>query len=165
MLYLLDANVLITAHNSYYSIERIPEFWEWLIHIVSQGSATIPLEIFEEIVGGTDDLSVWVKDSENKDVLVFAEEVNAALVARTIDEGYANDLSDDEVEKLGRDPFLIAYALAAPDERCIVTTEVSKPSRKRADRQVPDVCSTMGVKCIDSFTFFRILDFSTSWNS
>ena len=31
MLYLLDANVLIDANRDYYQIERVPEFWEWLI--------------------------------------------------------------------------------------------------------------------------------------
>lgn len=31
MLYLLDANVLIRAHSDYYPIDRIPQFWEWLI--------------------------------------------------------------------------------------------------------------------------------------
>ena len=31
MLYLLDANVLIGAHNYYYPIDRIPQFWKWLI--------------------------------------------------------------------------------------------------------------------------------------
>lgn len=30
MLYLLDANELITAHNLYYPIDVVPEFWEWL---------------------------------------------------------------------------------------------------------------------------------------
>jgi hypothetical protein len=32
MLYLLDANVLITAHNTYYAIDQVPEFWEWIAH-------------------------------------------------------------------------------------------------------------------------------------
>lgn len=164
MLYLLDANVLITANNSYYSIDRVPEFWDWLIHIGTQESAKLPVEIFEEINDGKDSLSVWIKDAEKKDALLFTEEVDAAIVATVLNEGYANDLSDDEVEQLRRDPFLIAYALVAPDERCVVTTEVSKPTRKRANRHIPDVCSTMGVKCIDSFAFFRVLDFSTSWN-
>ena len=30
MLYLLDANVLITANNLYYPIDSVPEYWEWL---------------------------------------------------------------------------------------------------------------------------------------
>ncbi|WP_410001046.1 DUF4411 family protein [Rhizobium leguminosarum] len=27
-MHLLDANVLITAHNLYYPIQRVPEFWD-----------------------------------------------------------------------------------------------------------------------------------------
>jgi len=27
MLYLLDANVVITAHNTYYGLDAVPEFW------------------------------------------------------------------------------------------------------------------------------------------
>jgi Domain of unknown function (DUF4411) len=95
---------------------------------------------------------------------LFEEVVDIDLVSRVVEQGYAPDLTDDEVEKIGRDPFLISYALAASDQRCIVTTEVSKPSRSRANRHVPDVCMTMGVQCIDSFQLLRDLDFRTSWN-
>ena len=31
MLYLLDSNVLIDANRDYYPIERVPEFWDWLV--------------------------------------------------------------------------------------------------------------------------------------
>jgi hypothetical protein len=83
--------------------------------------------------------------------------------SRVVEKGYAPDLTDDEVEKIGRDPFLISYALAFLDQRCIVTTEVSKPKRVRGNRHIPDVCATMGVQCIDSFQLLRALDFRTSW--
>jgi len=59
--------------------------------------------------------------------------VDIPLVSKVTDEGYAPDLTDDEVEKIGRDPFLIAYALAAVGERCIVTTEVSKPAEAESE--------------------------------
>ncbi len=31
MLYLLDANVLIDADRDYYPIDRVPEFWDWIL--------------------------------------------------------------------------------------------------------------------------------------
>ena len=37
MLHLLDANVLITAHNQYYPIDQVPEFWGWLQHQAASG--------------------------------------------------------------------------------------------------------------------------------
>ena len=169
MLYLLDANVLITANNLYYPINRVPEFWSWLYHMGEQGNIKMPLEIYEEIREGRRDgerdlLFAWIQAAENRDALLLDEEAAVALGARVISEGYADDLTDEEVEQLGRDPFLIAYALAAPTTHCVVTTEVSRPSRTRQNRHVPDVCRTMGVQCCDPFALLRALDFSTGWN-
>lgn len=162
MLYLLDANVLITANNLYYALDRVPEFWEWLVHVASRGSAKLPVEIYEEIKDGNDALAVWLRDQTNKEALLLDEEVAPAVVARVIDQGYAADLNDIEVEKIGRDPFLIAYALAGQG-RCVVTTEVSKPTAIRANRRIPDVCVGFGVTCIDTFAFLKALNFTTAW--
>ena len=87
------------------------------------------------------------------------ELVDVELVGRVTCEGYADELTDDEIEKIGRDPFLIAYALAAPQRRCVVTTEHSRPSRRRANRHVPDVCRDLGVLYRDTFQLIRDLDF------
>lgn len=46
MLYLLDANVLITANNTYYPVDRVPEYWEWLTHMSKAGYIKMPLENF-----------------------------------------------------------------------------------------------------------------------
>ncbi|MFZ3328248.1 MAG: DUF4411 family protein [Methylocella sp.] len=162
MLHLLDANVLITANNSYYALDRVPEFWEWLADVGGRGNAKLPVEIYEEIKDGNDALAVWVRDPVNRNALLLDEEADPQIVARVIEHGYAVDLSDVEVEKIGRDPFLIAYALADKD-RCVVTTEVSKPTAIRANRRIPDVCMGLGVKCKDTFTFLKALNFTTSW--
>ena len=41
MVYLLDANVLITANNLYYAIDQVPEYWEWLTYMGGQGHVTV----------------------------------------------------------------------------------------------------------------------------
>lgn len=164
VLYLLDANVLITAKNSYYAFDRVPEFWDWLAHVANHGSAKLPVEIYEEIKDGNDALAVRVRDRANKDALVLDEEVDPAVVARVVDQGYAGDLTDIEVEKIGRDPFLIAYAISGQG-RCVVTTEVSKPTAVRANRRIPDVCMGFGIACIDTFAFLKALNFMTAWRS
>ena len=81
MLYLLDANVLITAHNSYYPIDRVPEFWEWLVHMGETNRVKIPIEIIEEIKAGrkeNDLLYDWIRDKDNLDALMLDEEVDVA---------------------------------------------------------------------------------------
>ncbi len=164
MLYLLDANVLIDASRDYYQFDRVPEFWEWLVEAGANGHVKIPLEVYEEIKDGKsneDALATWAKDKAVEDALLLQEESDPKLVGVIVDEGYAPDLTDDEVEEIGRDPFLISYALLKPLERCVVTTEVSKPNKKRANRKLPDVCRQFNVHCCHSFDFIKKADFKT----
>ena len=164
MLYLLDANVLIDANRDYYPIERIPEFWEWLIHMGNEGQIKIPEEVYEEIKSGdkkVDPLKQWAIMPETKAALLLEEEVDPRLVAQVVNEGYAIDLTDVEVEKIGRDAFMVAYGLIDPPNRVIVTTEVSKPSAQRANRHLPDVCHQFGLRCCNTYTLIRELDFNT----
>jgi hypothetical protein len=113
MLYLLDANVLITAHHLYYPLDSVPEFWAWLVHKGSAADLKMPLENYEEVKDGSTDeeqdmLFAWVTAEETKSAILLDEEANMDLVSRVINEGYAPDLTDDEIVQIGRDPFLIA---------------------------------------------------------
>lgn len=159
-LYLLDANVLISAHREYYPHHRVPQFWEWLAHICAEGKAKIPLECYEEITDGKDDwLAEWAK--ANRKALVLEEDSDPQVVAHVTEKGYAPDLTDDEIETIGRDPFLVAHALNK--DRCVVTTEVSKPGKQRQNRKLPDVCNDFGVKWSHTFPVLDALGFSTGW--
>ena len=55
MVYLLDANVLITAQNLYYPVDAVPEFWDWLVHMGNAGEIKMPIETFEEVRDGSND--------------------------------------------------------------------------------------------------------------
>ena len=165
MLYLLDANVLIDANRDYYPIGRIPEFWDWLEYQGNSGSVKVPIEIYEEVRDGTDELATWIKQPAVTAALRHGVEVDRDLVDRAVTQGYAPDLTDEDILKLGRDPFLLAYALADPAGHCIVTTEVSKPSRQRANRHLPDVARSLGIDSCNTFEFTRRLDFRTNWRS
>ena len=168
MLFLLDANVLITANSTYYPLDQIPEFWSWVQHQAESNRLKIPREIMEEIKAGRKDddpLLDWICIPEIESALLLDELVDVALVQHVVSTGYAADLSDDEVEKIGRDPFLIAYALADPAERTVVTTEVSRPSAQRANRKVPDVCQNLGAISCGPFALNRALGFRTGWRT
>lgn len=49
----------------------------------------------------------WLQDEENRSAILLEEEVQRGLVQRVVDQ-YAPDLTEDELEAIGRDPFLIA---------------------------------------------------------
>lgn len=161
MVNLLDANALIDANRDYYPIDRIPEFWDWLVVMGERGLVKVPREVYDKVTQADDALSRWLK--ANRDALLLAETVDEDLIIQVIAEGYAPDLTDVDIEKLNEDPFLIAYALADPEHRRVVSTEVSRPSARRANRRVPDVCHRFNITCYNTFTLIRELDFRTDW--
>ena len=159
-LYLLDANVLITADRDYYPIDRVPQFWSWLLEQSQQGYVKIPYEILAEISGGSkqDQLIKWI--SSNKKTLVLDEEVDPSLLQKVIREGYElMPPSETDTRKIAHDPFLIAYALSNQTERAVITLEQSSPSKKGSNRKIPDVCSRLGVASYNTFYLIKKLDF------
>lgn len=157
-LYLIDANVLIRAHGDYYPINRIKPFWEWLLGEAEAGRVKMPREIYDEVAKSPDLLGQWLRRPAVKKAIILADATNGATVTEVITQGYAPDLDDVEMEKIGRDPFLIAAALGGVG-RIVVTREVSSPKKQRANRKVPDVCTIMDVPWIDDFELWRVLDF------
>jgi hypothetical protein len=168
VLYLLDANVLITANSTYYPLDQVPEFWSWLYHQASLDRIKIPREIMDEIKAGgkgDDPLLDWICTKEIETALLLDEDVDDTLVQEVVSIGYAPDLTDVEVDKIGRDPFLIAYARADTANRMVVTVEVSRPKAERANRKVPDVCQAVGVLNCGPFALNKALGFSTGWKA
>jgi hypothetical protein len=159
LLYLLDANVLIRAHEDYYPIDRIPRFWTWLQGQGDGGIVKVPYEIYNEIAVSVGPLHDWLTNTSVSASMLLRQQTNAAHLNLVIAQGYAPDLNDSETEEIGQDPFLIAYAYADRSRITVVSREVSAPSKQRANRRVPDVCKALGVRCINDFEFLRELDF------
>lgn len=165
-LYLLDANIIIHAHDYYYHMTRVPEFWSWILHHAENGSLKMPFETMDEVKGGTEaQHAQWIRTADVRNRLLLDEELDSELVADIVDRSYAPDLTEVEVEKIGADPFLISYAMADPENRIIVSNETSRPSATRANRKIPDVCNDYGVKCHNVYSLLNYLDFSTDWSS
>jgi Domain of unknown function (DUF4411) len=161
VLYLLDANVLIRAHEDYYGLDQVPQFWEWLIRHATAGDVKMPFEIHDEIAAGRGPLPVWIRQQHVKDALILDEQPQADLLDQVMNQYGPKPFLDSDLEKMGRDPILIAYALASAADRVIVTKEVSAPAKKGANRKIPDVCNSLGIKPVKDFHFFRTLGFTT----
>jgi hypothetical protein len=119
----------------------------------------MPFEIYDEIEPHSGPLSDWLRLADVRAALVLSETVNSSTVQRVLSLGYAADLTDVEIEEIGRDPFLIAAALNGAD-RVVVTREVSRPSAQRSNRKIPDICKSFGLPCITDFELYRQLSFS-----
>lgn len=160
-LYLLDANVFIRAHEDYYPLDRVPQYWLWLRKVGAEGIIKTPFEIYDEVSNSNGPLADWMKEEESKASLLLDETPVRVTVQQVIEQGYAPDLSDDEVEKIGRDPILIGHAFGQAD-RCIVTKEVSRPAKQRANRKIPDVCDAFGIEWMTDFDLYRAVKFTTA---
>ena len=154
MLYLLDANVLIRAHEDYYPLDRIPQFWDWLAAEATEGHVKMPFEIYSEIATATGPLKDWITSSNVKNRLVLAQNVDRALLNKVLDTAYAPDLTEVELDEAGCDPFLVAYGLMRPC-RAIVTKEISKPTKERGRRKLPDACGIMRIDSMTDFRFYK----------
>jgi Domain of unknown function (DUF4411) len=88
-LYLLDANVLITANRDYYAMEMVPVFWQWLLHMAEQGFVKMPIETLEEVRDGggkakKDALVSWLNRADVYETLLLQEEADAELVSAVL---------------------------------------------------------------------------------
>lgn len=164
-MYLVDANVLIRAAADYYPHQAIPEYWGWVRHMGRSNCIKIPPQIYDEIKPGPKDdpLIDWLREPGMKDDLVLKEATPLPHVRWVMDYGYGLNLTEDEVETVGQDPFLIAFAAAANPRRTVVTVENSQPSKQRANRKIPDVCKQLNIRCVTPFVLIRELGFKTSW--
>lgn len=162
MIYLIDASTLITAHHTYYAIHRVPEFWRWLRHHGALGTIKIPAAIYAEVEDGSDALADWMAEAESKEALLFGEAPVLAHV-QAVSGLYGNDPSEEDIETIGKDPFLVAAVLVDPNNRLVVTAEASKPGRQGANRHIPDICNEIGVQWLSPVEFLNALNFSTGW--
>ena len=161
-MYLIDANVLMEAHATFYPIDRIPQFWEWLVEQGKAGLIKIPYEFHQEFHGKNGLHVEWINDSDVKAALLLEEDADPALVVQVLNDGYQGQsplFNDIQHTKYGKDPFLIAYALAAP-ERTVVTREVSKRTQRLGNTKLPDACDDCGVEWITDFELYRRLNFN-----
>ncbi|MEC9024785.1 MAG: DUF4411 family protein [Pseudomonadota bacterium] len=165
----MDANTFIEAKELYYPFDIVPEYWDWLVYQGSLQNLKVPVEIYTEINGANqdkkyhDELAKWARTEDVKSNLMLDEELDYGLVNTVITQGYVASPTEADLLKMGRDPFLIAYALTDPQNITVVTTEASKPTKKGANRHVPDVCKHFGVQCCNTFSLVRSLGFSTNW--
>ena len=161
-MYLLDANTLMEAHDTFYPVDRIKPFWDWVYDQADAGLIKMPVEVHSEFTGNGLHVQ-WINEPEVKAALILDEVADPALVQRVINDGYqgTNPAFDDiQHTKYGQDPFLAAYALVDPENRTVVTREKSKRSKRLGSTKLPDACDDLGVAWIDDFQLYRNLNFT-----
>jgi hypothetical protein len=153
----LDANVFITAKNTYYGLDLVPAFWSWLEQQATAGEIASTDLVYDELRDGNDDLAEWVKARKE---LLFHVDSSTAVVAGHVATlgagaqaaGYKQHVVEDFLDCA--DPFLVG---AAAELGLIVVTQETPAGAKRKKVKIPDACDQLGVAFENTFDMMRAL--------
>jgi len=161
MIYLLDANVFITAFKSYYAFDIAPGFWDSLVLLAQAGRVQSIDRVYNELGRIDDDLFAWAHDTfcnafqstDREDVFLEYGQVIQWVVDH---ERFSPESKSHFVD--GADGWLVAYAKACD---CTVVTQESYDYSGRSTKvKIPNVCAANGVQYTDTFAMLRELDVS-----
>ena len=161
--YVLDANVFMTAHHDYYAPDLCPGFWECLEHYSRAGRLSSIDRVRSEILS-PDKLVEWIKQAPSE---LFRSSAQGEVVEvfsdmQTWVQGNAQFLSQAK-EEFARvaDGWLAAYAKV--HGAVVVTQEVFDPNvRKRVP--LPNVCKKFHVTHRNMFEMLRELGVRFDWS-
>ena len=161
--YVLDANVFMTAHHDYYAPDLCPGFWKCLEHYSQEGRLLSIDRVRSEILS-PDKLVEWVKQAPSKLFRSSAqrEVVDAFSEMQMWVQGNEQFLppAKDEFAQVA-DGWLAAYAKV--HRATVVTQEVFDPNvRKRVP--LPNVCKQFNVNYRDTFETLRDLGVRFAWS-
>ena len=163
-LYLLDANILITAARDFYNFDFGNNFWDFLVRKAEYNRINSIDKVYDEIIGGNDRLKEWAKtdffehflDTTEAEVLNNYSELMEWVKKQK--GKYNPDAIDDFREEGNADPWLIAYAMKNKQRIVIVTFERKVDNIKRKI-PIPNVCEEFDIKYCDLYKMLKNLNF------
>ena len=162
-LFVLDANVFITAHRSYYALNLCPGFWDCLIHYFNAERIVSIDRVRDELVGYGDALSDWTKGAPPELFVPSLEEpvtdAYREVMRRVYDNPQFIPQAKDDFSR-GADGWLVAYARTYGG--ILVTLETYRQNVKKRV-PLPNVCDQFGVAWMDTFAMLSELGVRFGW--
>ncbi len=156
--YVLDANVFIEAHRTYYGFDLCPGFWNALrLHHAAKRVFSID-RVRMELAQGKDALSDWARDKAAETFFKRTASQHVAGAFGTLMNWVQNEPRFTVEAKAefaaAADGWVIAYAIA--NGLFVVTHEEYAPEVKRRV-PIPNVCLEFGVHYCNTFEMLREL--------
>lgn len=155
--FLLDANVLITAHRSYYAFDLCPGFWSSVKKGFAEDRVYSTRRVLAELQRGRDVLATWI-DNElpaeffiNDSVASVAAEYGPMMAWVTSKNYFPAAKTKFATDA---DGWLVATAKLA--SFCLVTHEV-RQSGAKTRIPMPNVCEEFSVSYFNTFEMLREL--------
>jgi predicted nucleic acid-binding protein len=154
--FLLDANVLIAAHRSYYAFDICPGFWE----AVKTGHAAARIfstqRVLAELRRGGDALLDWVEAELPEGF--FLDDSAASVIseyAPMMQWVQSRDFHTSAKTKFASDADGWLVAMAKHAGYTLVTHEVRRDAKAKVP--MPNVCDQFGVNYCDTYEMLRAL--------
>lgn len=155
--FLVDANVLIAAHRSYYAFDLCPGFWQSIKDGFTAGRVFSTQRVGAELERGADSLTTWIADELPQEF--FLDDSATAIVA-----AYApmmawvnsGDFLPGAKAKFATDADGWLIAASKQAGFCVVTHE-ARQEGARARVPMPNVCEVFGVSYCNTFEMLREL--------
>lgn len=160
--YLLDTNILIQAHRTYYSFDLCPGFWDCLIHHCGANRLLSIDRVRQEITKG-DQLHEWAQAAPES-FFVSTDDLQVIQTYARIMESVQASADYPDAAKAdfarGADGWLVAYAYV--NGHTVVTHETFEPQSKKSVK-IPNVCREFDVAYSDPFVMLRELEVQFRW--
>lgn len=155
--YLLDANVLITAHRSYYHFDLCPGFWQSIHDGYAVGRIYSTQRVKDELLKGGDVLTDWVRATLPAEF--FLDDSTAGIAAEfapMMAWVAAKGFLPAAQAKFAKDADGWLMAASKAEGLCLVTHEGRQEGAK-ARVPVPNVCEEFGIEYCNTFEMLREL--------
>lgn len=152
MAYLLDANAFIEARKRWYGFDFCPAYWDWLEEAHRTDDVYSIEKVADELLAGDDELIPWVRARGDAFFLKPDEAVVRSLtaVSRWASSGEYDAAAVSTFLDVA-DSYLVAHAHA--HGHIVVTHE--KVANTPRIVKIPNACTAMGVKYINTFEMLR----------
>lgn len=156
-IFLLDANVLMTAARQYYAFDIVPGFWAALGRQALNGELRSIDKVHEEINQGKDDLVSWVNRTFmnyffRTDTVEILERYTEIITWAQAQNRYTQAVKQDFARFGHADPWLVAYASV---HGCVIVTLEKQDPHTKKKIPLPNICDVFGVQWINTFDMLR----------
>lgn len=161
-IYILDSNFFIQAHRDTYPLDVAFSFWNKVKQLAAEGKIISIDKVKKEIYDHEDDLKQWCVENVPSDFFKDSSQVMNAYSqvsawANSMNTQYLPNALNEFLDADEADAFLVAFALADPANRILVTHEKSEPNKKTKVK-IPEACNALGVQYIKTINMFRQLN-------
>jgi hypothetical protein len=160
-IYVVDSNFFIQAHRDNYPLDIAFSFWNKVKQLADNGTIISIDKVMNELYDKNDALENWCRanlpDNFFKDSSeVMAEYGRVSVWANSMSSHYMPNALNEFLDADEADAFIVAYALAYPNNRIVVTQEISQSNRKNKIK-IPEVCNALNVQVVNTMGMFRQL--------